>query len=84
MNVEFLETKMNRQLLEQLAYRTGGTFAPIAASAGPGAAASGKTYTAKEIVRSSEVELWNWQYLAGGIIFLLALEWLLRKQSGMV
>lgn len=85
MNVEYLETKMNTSLLEQIAYRTGGRYAPIAgASGGAGPAAGGGEFTAKEIVQTYEVELWNWQYLAGAIIALLALEWLLRKQSGMI
>lgn len=85
MNVEFLETKMNKPLLEQLAYRTGGKYAPLAAAgAGPAAVAGGGSYAAREIVQATELELWNWQYLAGAIIILLALEWLLRKQSGMI
>jgi hypothetical protein len=85
MNVEFLETKMNKPLLEQIAYRTGGTFTPAAgASGGPAKAAAGASFTPKEIVQAHELELWNWQYLAGAIIALLALEWLLRKQSGMI
>ena len=85
MNVEFLETKMNKELLEQIAYRTGGTFAPLAgAHGGAGKAATGPSFTAREIVKASEVELWNWQYLAGAIILLFALEWFLRKKSGMV
>ncbi len=85
MNVEFLETKMNKDLLEQIAYRTGGTFASIAsARGGPAAAAAGPAFTAKEIVKASELELWNWQYLAGAIVLLFAIEWFLRKKSGMV
>ena len=85
MNVEFLETKMNKALLEQIAFRTGGAFAPLAAVEGSvGNVARGEAFTAREIATATEVELWNWQYLAGAIIALLALEWLLRKQSGMV
>jgi hypothetical protein len=86
MNVEFLETKMNKDLLEQIAYRTGGTFATLAGAppGGAGAAAAGASFTSREIVRASEVELWNWQYLAGAIVLLFALEWFLRKKSGMV
>jgi hypothetical protein len=85
MNVEFLETKMNKELLEQIAYRTGGTFTPLAGATGGAArAAAGPAFTAREIVRATELELWNWQYLAGAIILCLAFEWFLRKKSGMV
>jgi hypothetical protein len=85
MNVEYLETKMNKTLLEQIAYRTGGAFTAIgAADAGPGKAASGATFAPREIVQAREVELWNWQVLAGVIIALFALEWFLRKKSGMI
>jgi hypothetical protein len=85
MNVEYLETKMNKTLLEQIAYRTGGAFTPIgAADGGPGKSASGATFAPREIVQAREVELWNWQVLAGMIIALFALEWFLRKKSGMI
>jgi hypothetical protein len=85
MNVEYLETKMNKTLLEQIAYRTGGAFTPIGqAAAGAAKAASGATFSPREIVQAREVELWNWQVLAGMIIALFALEWFLRKKSGMI
>ena len=84
MNVEFLETKMNRSLLEQIAYRTGGTFAPVGAAGSPGAMAGGRSFAPREIVQARELELWNSQLLAGAILALLAMEWFLRKKSGMV
>ena len=85
MNVEFLETKMNKPLLEQIAYRTGGKFYNVS-EAGRMSADLGRDVklSPKEIVQTSEIELWNWKYLAGAIILLLGIEWFLRKRSGML
>ncbi len=85
MNVEFIETKLNKPLLEQLAYRTNGKYYHI--SSAQRLADDMKAdvqFASKEVVQSSEIELWNWYYLAGLIILLLAVEWFLRKQSGMI
>ncbi len=85
MNVEFLETKMNKPLLEQIAYRTGGKYydARDAERLGRDLAAD-VHFTAKELTQASEIELWNWKYLAGLVILLFAVEWFLRKKSGML
>ena len=84
-NVEFIETKMNKQLLEQLAYRTGGTYSGVAASDNIARnIASGAKLESKEILETSEIEVWNWKYLAGIIVLLLAAEWFLRKRNGML
>ncbi len=85
MNVEFLETKMNKQLLEQLAYRTNGKYYPLAdAQRLADDMKTNEQFSSKEIVQTSEIELWNWYYLAGVIVLLLAVEWFMRKQSGMI
>lgn len=84
-NVEFLETKMNKPLLEQIAFRTGGTYAPISNSSPlAGEIANGIHLTSREIVEASEIELWNWKYLLGMMIALLGAEWLIRKLNGML
>ena len=84
-NVEFLETKMNKSLLEQMAYRTGGKYYDINnTSSLAGDMASGVAFTSKKNTEASEIEMWNWRYLAACIILLLAAEWFLRKRSGML
>lgn len=84
-NVEFLQTKMNKQLLEQLAFQTGGKYYDIDAAGGlPRDLASAVKLEPKEIVNTSEIELWNWKYLGAVIIVLLAVEWFVRKRSGML
>ncbi len=84
-NVEFLDTKMNKQLLEQIAYRTGGRYYDLKdAGSVDGDLSASVKLEPKELVEASEVELWNWKYLAGIVIFLFALEWFMRKRSGML
>jgi hypothetical protein len=84
MNVEYLETKMNRQLLEQIAHRTGGKFYMLGATGDLAKDIAGVKLTPKEVVQAGEIELWNWKYVAVAIIALFAIEWFLRKRSGMI
>ncbi len=84
-NVEFLETKMNKTLLEQIAYRTGGRYYDLVNA---GAIANDMEqdlkFSTREIIHTNEIELWNWKYLAALVIILLAVEWFIRKRSGML
>jgi hypothetical protein len=85
MNTEFIETKMNKSLLEQMAFRTGGIYHDIVNAGKLSSEISNKMkFETKEITQTEEVELWNWKYLGGIIIFLFALEWYLRKRNGMI
>ena len=85
MNVEFLETRMNRALLEQLAFRTGGMYAGIDDAGALVDSIHARTrFSPKQITHASELELWNWNYVAGLLILVLAGEWFVRKKSGMV
>ncbi len=84
-NVEFLQTRMNKQLLEQIAYQTGGRYYDIDQSGGLSHdVAEAVKLEPKEVVNTSEIELWNWKYLAAAIILLFAVEWFMRKGSGMI
>jgi len=84
-NVEFLETRMNKPLLEQLAYRTGGKYYDLTMAGQVGNDfANGLKLVSKEIVYTSEIELWNWKYLGTVVIILLGMEWFLRKRNGML
>lgn len=84
MNIEFLDTKMNRQLLEQIAYRTGGKYSSIENTDGLISAIAKRTFTSQEVTSAKEIEVWSWEYTAGLLIVLLAIEWFIRKRSGMV
>lgn len=84
-NIEFLETKMNKQLLEQLASKSGGSFATVSAAGEIADRISENVPLApRELIRASEIELWNWRYLAGLIVLLFGVEWFLRRRSGML
>ncbi len=84
-NIEFLETRMNNQLLEQLAYRTGGVYyhadnaSTIAKDIN-----NASSFEIKTLVEVSEIELWNWKYVALIIVALFCIEWFLRKRNGML
>jgi hypothetical protein len=85
LNVEFLETRMNKPLLEQIAYRTGAKYFPVAhAESLMNNLQSNVHLAPKELVHTTEIELWNWKYLAAFIVFFFAIEWFLRKRSGMI
>jgi hypothetical protein len=80
-NVEFLATTMNRQLLEQLAGQSGGEYFPVADGERLWKAVAGKVKLApREEVTRREIEVWNFGWLGGFLVLLLALEWFLRKR----
>ncbi len=85
LNAEFLETRLNKPLLEQIAYRTGAKYYPVQkAEFLLTDLQSSLRPVPKDLIHSSEIEMWNWKYFAGIIILLFATEWLFRKRSGMI
>jgi hypothetical protein len=82
---EFLETRMNAPLLRQLAERTGGvflqqeTFGRIVEIL-----ARQPSFVSTEETDAAEYPLRNRPLLVAAVILLLALEWFLRKRSGMI
>ncbi len=83
-NIEFFDTRMNKQILEQIAYKTGGSCADIAENSSLINSIASNKFTSQEIVNVKEYELWNWEYIAIILIILFSLEWFIRKKSGMV
>lgn len=85
MHVEFLETRMNEMLLKRLADQTGGRYYEGKdISRLPQGVASLPGFRPREVVRSSEIELWNRAWMLAAIIFLFTAEWFLRKRNGML
>lgn len=85
LNLEFLDTRMNAQLLRQLAFRTGGKyFTPENPGELASALSSLSSFGEREVRDTTELELWNWQYTLSLIITLFAIEWFIRKRSGML
>ncbi len=84
-NIEFLETKMNKSLLDQIAYHTGGMFYANAVPASfPDDLGHAARLSPKEFSEAREIELWNSKYFALLIVLLLAVEWFIRKRNGMI
>ena len=85
MDLEFLDTRMNADLLRQLALRTGGVFVPAADISRLRDSLKARTALApSEELRSETLELRRWPYSLGILVLLLAAEWILRKRGGML
>lgn len=85
LNLEFQDTRMNAPLLREIAYRTGGRFLmPEELGGLDSLLGAQSSFTPTTISQTRDIELWNWQFILGLIIFLLAAEWFIRKRSGML
>ncbi|MCI0707303.1 MAG: FixH family protein [Ignavibacteriae bacterium] len=85
LNIEFLETRMNKELLQQIASRTGGAYyspGDVASLASDIAALPG--FKPRESVQSEDIELWNKSWMLGLVVGLFSLEWFVRKRNGML
>ena len=83
--LEFMETRMNADLLRQIAYRTGGRFFAATEAVGLREALdSVKTFAPREERRSDTIELPHWGTMLAILVILLAAEWTIRKRSGML
>ncbi len=85
LNVEFIETRMNKSLLRQIALQSGGKYYnseevnKIVADI-----SSLPNFISQETTKSSEIEIWNSRWMILLIILLFALEWFLRKRYGLL
>jgi hypothetical protein len=84
-NSEYIETRMNKSLLRQIAARTGGNYhdgnriESIAEDI-----TSMRNFTPRNTDSSVETDIWNSRWTLGIIICIFAAEWVLRKQNGML
>jgi hypothetical protein len=85
MNLEFQDTRMNAEILRQLADRSGGRYLePSQINDLDVALASQASFAPNVQQQQREIELWNWRTVLVVLILLLAAEWFLRKRSGML
>ena len=85
LNAEFLDTKANKHLLQQLALHTGGQYyEPEDLHRLPDDLASLPGFRVREVSISQQLELWNKTLMLGCLIALFSLEWILRKRHGML
>jgi hypothetical protein len=88
-NVEYQNLRMNAGFLRRLADATGGKFFTAEEAArNPEAVRSTITraasFKARPVTQRNDVPLWNLAWLLGAAIACFAVEWFLRKRSGMV
>jgi hypothetical protein len=85
LNIEFQDTRMNNALLRQIAASTGGRYVTISDASGlPAAIQQHELYAATEQTVVSDIQLWNLIWLLSAAVLLFAIEWYLRKQSGLI
>ncbi|MEO8167600.1 MAG: hypothetical protein ABI623_05080, partial [bacterium] len=83
--LEFQDTRMNVQLLRQLAVRTGGEFSTPADFTDIFSKLKNlPSFVPRDIHQTREFELWNWKYMLALVVLLFAVEWFIRKRSGML
>jgi len=88
-NIEYQNLRMNAAFLRHLAESTGGKFYTAEEAArNPDAIRraiqSAPGYKARPVTLRSDIALWNVAWLLVAAVTFFALEWLLRKRSGMV
>ncbi len=85
MNLEYLDTRMNADLLRQIAQRTGGrAVTAFGLQTLDSLLVREPWLSPQRIQQSRDIELWHWHFLLGALVILLAAEWFLRKRYGML
>lgn len=85
MEVEFLDTKMNYDFLNLLSTQTKGKyFPPSKIDDLISELKNIDLQSSKEKITTSEIRLWSDEWFMAIVILLFAIEWFLRKRSGML
>lgn len=85
LNLEFQDTRMNSQLLRQIARKTGGRYySSTDLSSLADDITRQPSFTSRKTFHTTSLELWNWWYSLGVLIMLFGIEWFIRKRSGML
>jgi hypothetical protein len=84
-NAEFLETRMNKPVLQQIAAQTGGRYYDSGdiRSLDQDVAAM-PNFKPRDVSTSAEVEIWNSRWMLALVLVVFAFEWFLRKRYGML
>jgi hypothetical protein len=84
-NLEFQQTRMNSQLLRELAHLTSGKYiAPAEIDSIEPALRQLPAFTPHSEKSVLSLALWDWHYTLVTLLLLLSIEWFLRKRSGML
>jgi hypothetical protein len=83
--LEFLQTSMNAELLRGLAGRTGGKFYTARGSASlVEDILANKGFAPRSVESRSDFPLWNYPWVLAAALTAFAIEWVIRKRSGML
>lgn len=84
-DVELIETKMNYELLSNLAYRTAGKiFMPEEINDFISELKNHTNKVSDQKIVESQFKLWSNEWMLVIVVILFSLEWFIRKQSGML
>jgi len=85
LNLEYLDPRMNAEVLRQIAYRTAGGYLPYGnVDRLPGLLVSLSSFSPRDEERTEVTELHRWPYVLALVIGLFSAEWIIRKRSGMI
>lgn len=85
LNLEYQNIQMNAPLLKQITFKTNGKFYTINDyETFINDLKNDKNFTIKEVIHRSEIQIWNLCYILMIVILFLAIEWFIRKKSGML
>ena len=83
--LELLQPAMNVDLLRALAKRTGGKFYTARESATlPDDIRKSAGFAPRSVESQNDFLLWNYPWVLAAALFAFAMEWLIRKRSGMM
>ncbi|MFX0139254.1 MAG: VWA domain-containing protein [Candidatus Hodarchaeota archaeon] len=80
-SMEFIDTKMNEALLQQIAFKSGGQYFT---SLNFNDLEKEINFPERNVSESSQWEIWNRLGLLIAVIVLLSVEWFIRKKKGML
>jgi len=84
-HVEFLSTQTQTALLRSIAARSGGGYIePGRFDRLPEELERQGFFAPRTTTRGVEIQLRSWPYFLASIVLLLAIEWFIRKRSGMI
>jgi len=84
-NIEFMETKMNKLLLQQISIQNGGKYYNASdISRLPEDIVELPYFKPHDLQYSRQIEIWNSKWFLFLIVILLSAEWFIRKQAGML
>ncbi|MEO5928289.1 MAG: vWA domain-containing protein [Candidatus Kapaibacterium sp.] len=83
--LEFLQPSMNAELLRSLATRTGGRFyTPRQTGSLADDILANKGFAPRSLESRNDTPLWNYPWVLAAALMAFAIEWVIRKRSGML